>query len=171
MPKINKNNMKIDMECWCICNFGMYSIVYFILHHILVLHKWLIFFSKKYSDCMGSPRALWVIEMVDSWVLFGKKFFRLVGTKLNPSTSCHPQTDGKTERVNKWLEGCLWNYVGEQQKAWTKWLHLGEFCYNTTLHMSIGMSPFRELYDYEALTFFDIIFGDSIAPKSKYCVQ
>ena len=28
------------------------------LHHILVLHKSLIFFSKKYSDYMGSPRAL-----------------------------------------------------------------------------------------------------------------
>ena len=28
--------------------------------------------------------------------------------------------------MNKWLEGYLWNYVGEQQKAWTKWLHFGE---------------------------------------------
>ena len=30
----------------------------FMIHQILVLHKWLIVFSKKSSDCMGSPRAL-----------------------------------------------------------------------------------------------------------------
>ena len=33
------------------------------------------------------------------------------------------------------------------------------------------MSPFRELYGYDALTFFDMIFGDSIAPKSKDWVE
>ena len=33
--------------------------------------------------------------------------------------------------------------------------------------MSIGMSPFRELYGYDALTFYDMVFGDSRAPKSK----
>ena len=65
----------------------------------------------------------------------------------------------------------LRNYVGEQQKAWTKWLHLGEFCYNTTFHMSIGMSPFRALYGYDALVFSDMIFGDSRDPKSKYWVE
>ena len=99
---------------------------------------------------------------------FWKEIFRLVGTQLIPSTSYHPQNDGKIERVNKWLEGCLQNYVGEQQKAWTKWLHLGEFCYTTTFHMSIGMSPFRELYGYDALSFFYMIFGDSRDPKYKY---
>ena len=61
--------------------------------------------------------------------------------------------------------------MGEQQKSWTKWLHLGEFFYNTTFHMSIGMSPFRSLYGYDALTFYDMIFGDSMAPKSRYWVE
>ena len=37
--------------------------------------------------------------------------------------------------------------------------------------MSIGMSPFRELYGYDALTFLDMIFGDSRALKSKYWVE
>ena len=102
---------------------------------------------------------------------FWQELFRLVGTQLTPSTIYHPQTDGQTERVNKWLEGYLRNYVGEQQKAWTKWLHLGEFCYNTTFHMSIGMSPFIELYGYDALTFYDMVFGYSRAPKAKYWVE
>jgi hypothetical protein len=55
---------------------------------------------------------------------FWQELFRLVGTELTPSTSYHPQTDGQTKIVNKWLEGYLRNYVSGQQKAWIKWLHL-----------------------------------------------
>ena len=51
---------------------------------------------------------------------FWQEIFISVGTQLNPSTIYHTQTDAKLERVNKWLEGNLQNYVGEQQKAWTK---------------------------------------------------
>ena len=72
---------------------------------------------------------------------FWQELFRLVGTELTMSTSDHPQTDGQTEIVNKWLEGYLHNYVSGQQRAWLKWLHLGEYCYNTTYHMSIGIWP------------------------------
>eukprot|EP00253_Pinus_taeda_P036260 PITA_36260 len=57
---------------------------------------------------------------------FWQDLFRLVGTELTPSTSYHPQTDGQTERVNKSLEGYLQNYVTGQQRAWIRWLHLGE---------------------------------------------
>ena len=37
--------------------------------------------------------------------------------------------------------------------------------------MSIGMSPFRELYGYYALTFTDMIFGNIRSPKAKYWVE
>ena len=50
-------------------------------------------------------------------------------------------------------------------------MHLGENCYNKTYHISIGMSPFRELYGYDASTFADLIFGDSRAPKAKDWIQ
>ena len=63
------------------------------------------------------------------------------------------------------------NYVTGQQKAWLRWLHLGEYCYNTTFHMSIGMSPFYALYGYNALTFADVMFGASKAPRAKDWIQ
>ena len=92
---------------------------------------------------MGSPKSF--VSDRDSRFMgaFWKEFSRMVETQLIPSTIYHPKTDGKIERVNQWLEGYLRNYVGEQQKAWEKWLHLGEFFYDTTFHMSIGMSPFK----------------------------
>jgi hypothetical protein len=98
---------------------------------------------------------------------FWQEVFILVGTYLTPSTSYHPQTDGKTKIVNKWVEGYLRNYVSGQHRAWVRWLHLGEHCYNTTFHMSIGVTPFRELYGYDAPTLIDLAFGDSRAPKAK----
>jgi hypothetical protein len=46
---------------------------------------------------------------------FWQELFRLSGMELTPSTSYHPQTDGQTEIVNKWVEGYLRNYVSGQQ--------------------------------------------------------
>jgi hypothetical protein len=37
--------------------------------------------------------------------------------------------------------------------------------------MSIGMSPFKDLYSYEPLTFVEIVFGDSRDPMAKEWIQ
>jgi hypothetical protein len=57
--------------------------------------------------------------------------------------------------------------VGGQQRTWVRWLHLGENCYNTTFHMSIGMTPFRAFYGYDAPTLVDLVFRERRAPKAK----
>ena len=46
---------------------------------------------------------------------FWQELFRLVGIELATSTSYHPQSDGQTEIVNKWIEGYLRNCVIGQQ--------------------------------------------------------
>jgi hypothetical protein len=38
---------------------------------------------------------------------------------------------------------------------------MGEYCYNTTYHMSIRMSSFRALYVYDAPSFIETVFGDN----------
>ena len=48
---------------------------------------------------------------------FWQELFQLVGTNLTPNTSYHPQIDGQTEIVNRWIEGYLRNYVLGQQRA------------------------------------------------------
>lgn len=128
-------------------------------------------FFKEVFRLHGAPRN--IISDRDSkfMSLFWQELFKLCGTELTPSTSYHPQTDGQTEIVNKWLEGYLRNYVQGQQKAWVRWLHLGDFCYNSTYHMSIKMSPFMALNGYEALSFIDLQFGDCRVPRAKDFLQ
>lgn len=63
--------------------------------------------------------------------------------------------------MNKWVEGYLWNYVSSQHKAWVKWIHLCEYCYNSTDHMTMQMFPFKALYGYDPPSFMNLLCGDS----------
>ena len=47
---------------------------------------------------------------------FWKSLFKALNTTLNFNTSFHPQTDGKTERVNQILEDLLRMYVKDNQE-------------------------------------------------------
>ena len=44
-------------------------------------------------------------------------------------------------------------------------MYLGEYCYNTTHHLSICMSPFKAPYGYKAATVIDLILTDSRVPS------
>lgn len=77
---------------------------------------------------------------------FWQELFRLQGTKLIRSTSFHPQTDRQTEIVNKALETYLRCYINDHPKHWAKWVSWAEFCYNTSPHSTIKMTPFQALY-------------------------
>ena len=128
-------------------------------------------FFKEIFRLHGLPKI--IVSDRDSKFLskFWQELFRLAGTSLTPSTSYHPQIDGQTEIVNKWIEGYLRNYVTGQQTTWIKWLHLGEYCYNTTYHMSIKMSPFKALYGYEATTFGSLTIMESKVPSAQELIQ
>jgi hypothetical protein len=73
-------------------------------------------FFREVFKLHGLPRN--IVSDRDSRFIgtFWRELFRLVGIELTPSTSYHPQTDGQTEIVNKWVEGYLRNYVGGQQR-------------------------------------------------------
>jgi hypothetical protein len=77
---------------------------------------------------------------------FWQSVFRATGTHLKLSTAHHPQTDGKTERVNQSIECYLCCFITAQPQQWAKWLPLCEFWYNTNWHASLGKSPFELLY-------------------------
>jgi hypothetical protein len=62
------------------------------------------------------------------------------------SSAYHPQSDGQTEVVNKCLEHYLRCYAGETPKAWSHWLAMAEYWYNTNYHASSKLTPFETLY-------------------------
>ena len=83
---------------------------------------------------------------------FWTKLFSCLGTQLARSSYYHPQSDGKTEIVNKCLEGYLRCFVYEKQTQWVKWLPLAEWWYNTSFHTVEKMTPFMAPYGYHPLS-------------------
>uniref|UniRef100_A0AAV1TS35 Integrase catalytic domain-containing protein n=1 Tax=Peronospora matthiolae TaxID=2874970 RepID=A0AAV1TS35_9STRA len=64
---------------------------------------------------------------------FWQSVFRSLGTRLNMSTSDHPETDGQTERVNRVLEEILRAYV-QSFTSWSEFLPMAEFAMNNSVH-------------------------------------
>ena len=77
---------------------------------------------------------------------FWKSFQDALGTRLNFSTTFHPQTDGQSERTIQTLEGMLRACVLEFRGSWDEYIALMEFAYNNQFHSSIGMAPYEALY-------------------------
>lgn len=77
---------------------------------------------------------------------FWQTLFQLQGTKLNMSSSYHPQTDGQTEVTNRTLEQYLRCFAGLQPKKWVEWIPWAEFSYNTSTHSSTKISPFEAVH-------------------------
>ncbi|KAK8985773.1 hypothetical protein V6N11_021626 [Hibiscus sabdariffa] len=71
---------------------------------------------------------------------------KALGTKVNLSTSFHPQTDGQSERVIKILEDMLRACVIDFGKNWEKSISLVNFAYNNSYQTSIQMAPFEALF-------------------------
>ncbi|KAG4037705.1 hypothetical protein PC123_g26731 [Phytophthora cactorum] len=72
---------------------------------------------------------------------FWQEVFILLGTQLSMLTADHPQTDGRTERVNRVLGDLLKGYAHSFQQ-WSSCLPMAEFAINNSVHASTGHTPF-----------------------------
>ncbi|GJR63180.1 putative reverse transcriptase domain-containing protein [Tanacetum coccineum] len=77
---------------------------------------------------------------------FWKSLHKALGTRLDMSTTYHPETDGQSERTIQTLEDMLRACVLDFGKGWDKHLPLVEFSYNNSYHTSIKAAPFEVLY-------------------------
>ena len=72
----------------------------------------------------GVPKKILLEKDAKFTSKFWKELFARLGTELAFSTTYHPQTDGKTERVNRILEDMLRMYVMHQKWKWEEYLPL-----------------------------------------------
>ncbi|MBW0544585.1 hypothetical protein O181_084300 [Austropuccinia psidii MF-1] len=103
-------------------------------------------FIKNIFSKHGLPSSI----ISDRGPLFVSSFWTNLCQKLkisrDLSTAYHPETDGKTERVNQILEKYLPMYVSYHQDDWNTWLPLAEFAYNDSDHSSTKQLLFFTVY-------------------------
>jgi hypothetical protein len=77
---------------------------------------------------------------------FWRTLWLKLWTKLLFSTTCHPQTDGQTEVVNRTLSTILRAVLKSNLKLWEECLPHIEFAYNRSMHSTMKVSPFQIVY-------------------------
>nr|GEV57646.1 putative reverse transcriptase domain-containing protein [Tanacetum cinerariifolium] len=75
-----------------------------------------------------------------------KALQKALDTKVNMSTTYHPETDGQSERTIQTLEDMLRACVMDFGGSWDTPLPLVESSYNYSYHKSIKCAPFEALY-------------------------
>ena len=113
-------------------------------------------FMKEVFAKHGLPRTI----VSDRDTRFTSEFFRDVCRYLqieqSMSTAFHPQSDGQTERTNRFVEDILRVYVSPAQDDWDVYLPLVEFAINNAYQESVQNSPFFLNYGYHPRTPSDI---------------
>ncbi|KAL4283518.1 hypothetical protein GQ457_16G018670 [Hibiscus cannabinus] len=105
----------------------------------------------------GIPRTVVSDRDVKFLSRFWKVLWGKIGTKLLYSTTCHPQTDGQIEVINRILGALLRSVVGKNVRNWENCLPFVEFVYNRSIHSSTGYSPFELVYGFNPLTALDLV--------------
>ncbi|PIK52582.1 hypothetical protein BSL78_10524 [Apostichopus japonicus] len=86
------------------------------------------------------------------------KLMGIVKTRTSPY---HPQSDGQVERFNRTLKSELSKRLFSTGNQWDKMLNHIAFSYNTSVHSSIGYSPFFLVNGREARMPLEVMFGDT----------
>ena len=114
-------------------------------------------FFKEIVRLHGVPRTIISDRDVKFLSYFWKVLWGKLGTKLLFSTTCHPQTDGQTEVVNRTLSQLLRTVINKNLKSWEDCLPFIEFAYNRSIHSTTSFSPFEIVYGFNPLTPLDLI--------------
>ncbi|KAK1595677.1 hypothetical protein QYE76_018379 [Lolium multiflorum] len=100
-------------------------------------------FFREIVRLHGVPKTIVSDRDVKFMSYFWKTLWRKLGTKLLFSTTCHPQTDGQTEVVNRTLSQLLRSMIKKNLKEWEECLPHVEFAYNRAVHSTTELCPFE----------------------------
>jgi hypothetical protein len=114
-------------------------------------------FFKSIVHLHGMPAT--IISDRDAKFLshFWRTLWNKLSTKLLFSTTCHPQTDGQIEVVNRTLGAMLRVVLKKNLMMWEEYLPHVEFAYNRATHSIIKVSPFQVVYGFNSHAPIDIL--------------
>ena len=95
------------------------------------------FYIREIARLHGIPISIISYRDPRFTLRFWGKLQEALGTRLNFSTSFHPQTDGQSKRVIQVLEDMLRSCVIDYEGSWDRHIHLVEFVYNKCFNSSI----------------------------------
>ena len=114
-------------------------------------------FFREVVRLHGLPRSI-VSDRDPKFIShFWRTLWEKLGTKLQFSTSCHPQMDGQTEVVNRSLSTMLMAVMKGSRRSWDEFLPHIELAYNRVVHKTTNISPFEVVYGFNPLTFLDLL--------------
>uniref|UniRef100_A0A2N9I928 Reverse transcriptase n=1 Tax=Fagus sylvatica TaxID=28930 RepID=A0A2N9I928_FAGSY len=113
-------------------------------------------FFREIVRLHGMPRTIVSDRDAKFLSYFWKTLWCKLGTKLLFSTTCHPQTDGQTEVVNRTLSTLLRAIIRKNIKTWEECLPHVEFAYNRAVHSATKFSTFEIVYGFNPLTPLDL---------------
>ncbi|GJX98284.1 reverse transcriptase domain-containing protein [Tanacetum coccineum] len=106
--------------------------------------------SRLYIDDIVARHGVYVSIIFDQDERRTSRFWqtlqKALGTRLDMSTTYHPQIDGQSERTIQTLEDMIRACVIDFGGSWDTHLPLVEFSYNNSYHSSIRCAPVEALY-------------------------
>jgi hypothetical protein len=99
-------------------------------------------FFREIVRLYGVPKSIVSDRDVKFLSYLWKVLWEKLNTKLFFSTTCHPQTDGQTEVVNRTLTQLLHVVIQKNLNILEDCLPCIEFAYNRSVHSTIEFSPF-----------------------------
>jgi hypothetical protein len=88
---------------------------------------------------------------------FWRTLWFKLGTKLLFSTTCHHQSDGQTEVINRTLSTMLRAVLKTNLKLREECLPHIEFAYNRSVHSTTKVSPFQVVYGFNSRAPIDLL--------------
>jgi hypothetical protein len=104
----------------------------------------------------GIPQT--IISYWDSRFLstFWSILWSPLDTKLDKSTTFHPQTDGQTEVINRMIVHILHMYNSKHPRTWDEILPYVQHNYNRSIHSSTNHNPFQVGLEFQPLGPMDV---------------
>ena len=122
-------------------------------------------FVQKVACRFGLPESI-ICDRDPRWTSdFWKGVAKFLRTRMSLSSSHHPQHDGQTEIVNRFLEVMIRAFCAGHRETWAIWLPLLEWAYNASVHTSTGTTPNFLMFGFEPRTPVDFLLPKEVRGK------